>query len=58
MDKKTAKQLKFEAGGNNKEHKVEGICNSTVYTRKSTAGHLLGLYYLVSWNSYPHDKNT
>ena len=33
VDEKTAKQLEFEAGGNNKEYKVEGICDSAVYVR-------------------------
>ena len=48
MDEKIAEQLEFEASGNNKEYKVEGICDSAVYIRKSEAGHLPGLYYLVS----------
>ena len=58
MDKKTAEKLEFEAGGNNEEYKVEGICDSAVYARKSEAGHLLGLYYLVSWKSYHEDEST
>ena len=58
VDKKTAEQLEFEAGGDDKEYKVEGICNSAIYTRKSEAGHLPGLYYLVSWKRYLKDKNT
>ena len=45
IDKKKAKQLEFEAGGNNKEYKIESICDSAVYTKKSETGHLLGLYY-------------
>ena len=48
VDEKTAKQLKFEAGGNNKEYKVEGIRDSAVYVRESKVGYLPGLYYLVS----------
>ena len=48
VDEKTAEQLEFEADGDNKEYKVEGIYNSAVYARESEAGHLPGLYYLVS----------
>ena len=48
VDEKTVEQLKFEAGGNNKEYEVDGIRNSVVYTSKLEADHLLGLYYLVS----------
>ena len=48
VDKKTAEQLEFETGSNNEEYKVEDICNSAVYAKESEAGHLPGLYYLVS----------
>ena len=48
VDEKTAEQLEYEAGGNNKEYKVEGICDSTVYARELEASYLPGLYYLVS----------
>ena len=48
VDEKKAEQLKFEAGGNNEEYKVESICDSAVYARESEASHLLGFYYLVS----------
>ena len=37
---------------------MEGICDNTVYARESEMGHLLGLYYQVSWKSYPKDKST
>ena len=37
----------FEAG-NNEEYKVEGIWDSAVYAKESAAGHLPGLYYLIS----------
>ena len=50
-------QLELEAGDNS-EYKVEAIWDSAVYTRKSKAGHLLGLYYLISWKGYPKEKNT
>ena len=58
VDKKTAEQLEFEAGGNNEEYEVEGIYNSGVYARESEAGHLLGLYYFVSWKGYFEDEST
>ena len=58
MDKKIAEQLEFKVGGNNKEYEVESIRNSAVYARELEAGHLPGFYYLVSWKSYPKDKNT
>ena len=51
VDKKTEEQLEFEAGSNNKEFKLEGICDSAVYAKESEAGYLPGLYYLVSWKS-------
>ena len=57
VDEKTPEQLEFEGGGDNKEYEVEGIRDSTVYARKSEAGHLPGLYYLVSWKGYPKDKS-
>ena len=49
LDEKTVEQLEFEAGGNNEEYKVEAICDSAIYAKESEAGHLPGLYYLVSW---------
>ena len=58
MDEKTAEQLEFEAGNDNKEYKVEGICDSAVYAKESEVGHLPGLYYLVFWKDYPKDKST
>ena len=36
---------------------MEGIRDSAVYTRESEAGHLLGLYYLVSWKGYSEDES-
>ena len=58
MDEKTIEQLEFQAGGNNKEYEVEGICNSAVYARESEEGYLPGLYYQVSWKGYPEDEST
>lgn len=50
-------QLEYEAG-NDEEYKVEGIWDSIIYTRKSESGHLLRLYYLVSWKDYPKKEGT
>ena len=49
-------QLEFEAG-NKKEYEADGIWDNTVYAKES-AGQLSGLYYLVSWKSYPEEENT
>ena len=57
VDESTATQLQFEAG-NNEENEVEGICDSIVFAKESEAGHLLGLYYLVSRKGYPEEENT
>ena len=57
VDKKTVEQLEFEVGSNNKDYKVEGICDSAVYAKESEIGHLSGFYYLVSWKSYLENKN-
>ena len=50
-------QLDFKAG-DNEEYEVEGIWDSAVYVMESEAAHLLGLYYLVNWKSYPEEENT
>ncbi len=52
----TTSRLKFESDGDGKEYKVEAICDNAVYARESD-GHLLSVYYLVSWKSYPREKN-
>ena len=52
------KQIEFDIGNNNGRYKVKAIWDSVVYTRESESGHLLGLYYLVSWKKYPKEKNT
>ena len=55
MDKDVTK---LDAGENKGgEYEVEAICDSAVYATES-AGHLLGLYYLVFWKSYPEKENT
>ena len=53
---KFAKVPKFEIDNDN-EYKIEANQDSVVYTKK-TGGHLLGLYYLVTWKSYLKEKNT
>ena len=58
MNKKTIEQPEFKAGGNNKEYKIEDICNSAVYARELEASHLSELYYLVFRKSYLIDENT
>ena len=58
VDEKTVEQLEFEASGDNVEYKVEGICNNAVYARELEAGHLPGLYYLVSWKNYSKNEST
>ena len=46
----------FDAG-NNKKYKVEAIIDSAVYAKKAEE-HLPGLYYLISWKSYPEKEST
>ena len=48
----------LDAGDDSGEYKVEAIWNSTVYAKESELGHLLGLYFLVSWKGYLKEKNT
>lgn len=57
VDKNKATQLEFEAG-NNEEYEVKEIQDSAIYAMELKVGHLLGLYYLVSWKSYPKEKST
>ena len=42
--------------GDNEEYKMKAIRDSAVYARES-AGHLPGLYYLLSWKRYPEEEN-
>ena len=58
VDKKIVEKMEFEAGSNNEEYDIEGICDSAVYARKLEASQLLGLYYLIFWKGYPKDKST
>ncbi len=57
VDKATS-QLEFKNDSDGNEYKVEAICDSAVDVRGSNSGHLPGLYYLVSWKSYPEEENT
>ena len=57
VDESTATQLEFKAG-DDEEYKVEEIRDSAVFAKESDAGHLPGLYYLVSWKGYPEEENT
>ena len=56
VHEQNAKEL--DAGDNSGEYKVEAIWDSAVYMKESESGHLLGLYYLVSWKGYPEEENT
>ena len=49
-------KLEFNAG-NIKKYEVEAIKDSAIYS-KEAEGHLLGLYYLISWKSYSKKENT
>ena len=39
------------------EYEVKAIRDSAVYARESESGHLLGLYYLLSWKAYLEEEN-
>ncbi len=53
----TTSRLEFESDGDGEEYEVKAIRDSAVYARESE-GHLLGLYYLVSWKGYLEEENT
>ena len=55
MHKENAEEL--DAGDDSGKYKMEAIWDSAVYTKESESGHLLGLYYLVSWKRYPEEEN-
>ena len=48
----------LDANNDSGEYKIKAICDSAVYAKESESGHLLGLYYLMSWKSYPEKENT
>ena len=50
--------MEFNVDKNGGEYKVKEIWNSAIYARESKSGHLLGLYYLVSWKKYLEEENT
>ena len=50
--------IELDLGDKNGEYKVEAIWDSKVYARESESGHLLDLYYLVSWKIYLEEENT
>ena len=57
MNKKVRK-MEFDAGGNESgDYEVEAIRDNAVYARESESGHVLGLYYLVSWKGYSDEEN-
>ena len=43
--------------GNNKHYEVEAIRDGAVYAKEAD-GHLLRLYYLVTWKGYLKENNT
>lgn len=50
-------RLEYEDDGDGKKFKIESICDNAMYNGK-LVGHLLSLYYLVLWKSYPMKENT
>ena len=57
IDKNATELAELNASKDSGEYKVEAICDSAVHAKKS-AGHLPGLYYLVSWKDYLEEENT
>ncbi len=61
MDKalsEVEKNVEFQTGGN-KEYEVKAIINSAVYGQQTNDNDQIpDLYNLVSWKSYPEEKNT
>ena len=47
---------KLDASNDSDKYKVEVICNSVIYTKKSESGYLLRLYYLVFWKNHSKKK--
>ena len=54
VDDKNAAEL--DAGDESREYEVEAIRDSAIYAKKAD-GHLLGLYYLLTWKGYPKEEN-
>ena len=58
VDENATELAELDAGDDEGgEYEVEAIRDSAVYARES-AGHLPGLYYLVSWKGYLEEENT
>ena len=57
--KKQVKKIpKLDAGNDNsKKYKVEVIWDNTIHAKNLESAHLLGLYYLIAWKSYPKIEN-
>ena len=52
IDKNVMELAKLDTGNNkNSKYQIEAICNSAIYTKKST-GHIPRLYYLVFKKNY------
>ncbi len=51
------KDVEFKARSN-KEYEVKAIIDSTVYDQQTNNNQIPSLYYLISWNGYPEEKNT
>lgn len=49
--------IEFESDSNGKEDQIEAIYDNEVYSKKSEKWRSLGLYYLISWKSYPQEEN-
>lgn len=47
VDQSTATQLEFKASDNNEVYELKEIYDNAIFVKKSDAGHLLGLYYLI-----------
>ena len=57
IDENNAAKLDTDDNKRSK-YKVKAIFDSAVYARELKSGHLLELYYLVSWKNYLDEENT
>ena len=48
----------LDTSDDSRKYKVKAIWDNTVYVKELKSGHLLGLYYLVSWKGYSEEENT
>lgn len=52
-------EIELNAGNNKSgEYKLKVIQDSAVYARELETGHLINLYYVISWKSYLEEENT